>query len=132
LTDPARGRKTVRVIREGERVVPDVAQTPGMIREEAVSSEGRWIGVVKAVPDMVSNWHHHGANDTYVYVIQGGLRIEYGPEGKEHAEAGPGDFLHIPRDTVHREASGGTEGAESVVFRVGGGEVLFNVDGPEG
>jgi uncharacterized RmlC-like cupin family protein len=57
-----------------------------MIREEAVSSEGRWIGVVKAVPDMVSNWHHHGANDTYVYVIQGGLRIEYGPEGKEHAE----------------------------------------------
>jgi uncharacterized RmlC-like cupin family protein len=132
LNDPARGRKAVRVIREVERVVPDAAQTPGMIREEAVSSQGQWIGVVKAVPGMVSGWHHHGANDTYVYVMGGRLRVEYGPGGKEVAEAGPGDFLHIPRDTVHREASGSPEGAESVVFRVGGGEVLFNVDGPEG
>ena len=132
MSDPARARGSVRLIREGERVVPDAAQTPGMIREEAVSSEGRWVGVVKASPDMVSGWHHHGANDTYVYVIVGRLRVEYGPGGQEVAEAGPGDFLLIPQDTVHREASGSPEGAESVVFRVGGGEVLFNVDGPEG
>lgn len=124
--------KSVRVIRQADRFLPDAAQTPGMIREEAVSSESMWFGVVKAVPHMVSGWHHHGANDTYVYLIRGGLRIEYGPGGHELAEAGPGDFLHIPRDSVHREASSGPEGTESVVFRVGGGEVLFNVDGPEG
>lgn len=132
MNDPARARSSVRVIREWERLLPDAAETPGLIREEAVSSEGLWIGVVKAAPDIVSGWHHHGANDTYVYVIGGRLRVEYGPGGQAVAEAGPGDFLHIPRDTVHREAGGGHEGAESVVFRVGGGEVLFNVDGPEG
>jgi uncharacterized RmlC-like cupin family protein len=102
-----------------------------MIREEAFSSEGLWVGFVKSSPGMASGWHHHGEHETFVYVIRGGLRIEYGSGGREHAEAGPGDFLHIPNGSVHREASGGPEGAESVVFRVGSGEVLVNVDGPE-
>jgi uncharacterized RmlC-like cupin family protein len=102
-----------------------------MVREEAISSDGLWIGVVKSAPGMASGWHHHGENDTYVYVLRGGLRIEFGPGGRGHAEAGPGDFIQIARGTVHREASGGSEGAESVVFRTGRGHVLFNVDGPE-
>jgi uncharacterized RmlC-like cupin family protein len=125
------GERTVRVVRAAERVVPDSGQSPGMIREEAISSDGVWIGVVKSAPGMTSGWHHHGENDTYVYVLRGGLGIEFGPGGGEHAEAGPGDFLHIPSGIVHREASDGPAGAESVVFRTGGGQVLFNVDGPE-
>ena len=127
----AGGRQIVRVIRAAERVAPETAQSAGMIREEAISSEGLWIGVVKSAPGMASGWHHHGEHDTYVYVIRGGLRIEYGPGGREQAEASARDVLHIPQKTVHREASGGPEGAESVVFRTGTGQLLFNVDGPE-
>lgn len=125
------GSGPVRVIRATERVIPDAGQSPGMIREEAISSQGLWGGVVKSSPGMASGWHHHGEHETYVYVLRGGLRIDYGAGGREHVEAGPGDFLHIPSQAVHREASGGPEGAESVVFRVGSGQLLFNVEGPE-
>lgn len=125
------GSGPVRVIRATERLIPDAGQSPGMIREEAISSEGLWGGVVKSSPGMASGWHHHGEHETYVYVLRGGLRIEYGAGGREHAEAGPDDFLHIPSNAVHREASRGPEGAESVVFRVGSGQLLYNVEGPE-
>jgi uncharacterized RmlC-like cupin family protein len=125
------GRGPVRLIRATDRVIADAGQSPGMIREEAMSSEGVWAGFVKSSPGMASGWHHHGEHDTFVYVLRGALRIEYGAGGREHAEGGPGDFLHIPARAVHREASGRPEGAESVVFRVGSGELLFNLEGPE-
>jgi uncharacterized RmlC-like cupin family protein len=32
---------------------------------------------------MSSGWHHHGEHDTAVYVVDGGLRMEFGPEGRE-------------------------------------------------
>jgi hypothetical protein len=47
--------------------------------------------------------------------------------GTESVEGGPGDFVRIPRGVVHRE---GNPGNEAIVFRVGEGEVLVNVDGP--
>ena len=43
---------------------------------------------------------------------------------------GPGDFVLIPKGVVHREGNPGTKPNEAIVFRVGEGEVLVNVDGP--
>jgi uncharacterized RmlC-like cupin family protein len=119
-----------RVIGPKDRVVPDAGQTPRMVREEALSSEGMWLGVVRTEPGMVSAWHHHGDNDTYLYVLSGRLGVDYGARGAESLEAGAGDFMVIPKRLVHRES--GTEATEIVVFRVGHGQVLFNVDPPEG
>jgi uncharacterized RmlC-like cupin family protein len=40
-------------------------------------------GFVRTQPHMSSGWHHHGEHDTAVYVVDGGLRMEFGPEGRE-------------------------------------------------
>jgi uncharacterized RmlC-like cupin family protein len=46
--------------------------------------------------------------------------------------ASPGDFVRIGRGVVHREGTAaGSNGVEVVLVRVGQGEPVVNVDGPE-
>ncbi len=118
----------VRVVREGERSVG--AATAGMIREEAVSTEGSWAGLVRTEPRMTSGWHHHGEYETAFYVVSGSVRLEFGAQGRESAEAGPGDFVRVPRGAIHRESNPLDEEGAFIVFRAGSGESVVNVDGP--
>lgn len=39
-------------------------------------------------------WLHHGDNDTIDYVLEGEIRIEYGPGGRRRADIKKGDFFH--------------------------------------
>lgn len=122
---------TVRVIRAGEMGVA-AATTPGMDRREAFADEGAWAGTVRTEAGVITGWHIHADYDTYVYVITGSARIEYGPGGSLGDDAGPGDFVLIPRGLVHREGtSAGSNGVEAVLVRVGRGELVTNVDGPD-
>jgi uncharacterized RmlC-like cupin family protein len=111
-----------------ERIEGD--QTPGMIREQAIAVEGMWAGLVRTEPQMVSGWHHHGDYDTSIYVVSGSLRMESGPGGAEVVEAGPGDFLHVPKGAIHREGNPGREESHIVVVRAGHGPAVINVGGP--
>jgi uncharacterized RmlC-like cupin family protein len=104
--------------------------TPGMTREQAIAIDGMWSGITRTAPGAVSGWHHHGAYDSTIFVVSGQLRMESGPAGGEVIEAGPGDFLLVPRGAVHREGNPGAEASEIVVVRAGRGEPVFNVDGP--
>ncbi len=104
--------------------------TPGMDRQEAVATGRTWSGVARTEPGMVSGWHHHGEYETTIYVLSGGLRMEFGPGGASTVEAAPGDFVHVPRGVVHREANPSGEPAELVLFRAGQGDSTINVDGP--
>src|SRR6266542_1908560 len=90
------------------------------------------IGVEEGAGDGVggSSGHHHGDYQTFAYVVSGRARIEFGPAGAQTAEAGPGDFLHIPSHIVHRESNPAEEEQQVVLFRVGTGTSLINVDGP--
>ncbi len=115
-------------VRPAERVLGD--PTPGKVREQAIAVDGLWSGFVRTEPGETSGWHHHGEYDTSVYVIEGTVRIEFGPGGAHAVEAGPGDFLHIPKHVVHREGNSGTTVAQEVVTRSGTGPVTINVDGP--
>lgn len=117
------------LIRPNDRRQP-AQQTPGMSREEAIAAAGLWVGTVRTEPEMASAWHHHDEHDTYVYVLAGRLRIESGPGGADVVEAGPEDFLHIPAHAIHREVTAGRSAVRAVLFRVGGGQVVVNVDGP--
>ena len=110
----------------------ETSQTPGMNRKEAFAPEGAWVGTVKMKPGLVSGWHHHGEYETYAYVTKGQARFEYGPDGGEAIEAGPGDFAFIPARTVHREVNPGSHESVVVLFRMGPGKPVFNVDGPDG
>jgi uncharacterized RmlC-like cupin family protein len=104
--------------------------TPGIVREEAVQTDGMWAGFVRTEPEMASGWHHHGEYDSTIYVLTGSLRMEFGPGGEVIFEAGPGDFVFVGKRAVHRESNPSPEEATLVVVRTGHGEPVVNVDGP--
>ena len=112
-----------------ERV--DGPPTPGMDRFTAVASDRLWAGGARTEPGMVSGWHHHGDHESAIYVLSGVLRMEFGPGGSEMFDAGPGDFVHVPRGAIHREGNPTEAVADVIVIRAGTGESVFNVEGPE-
>ncbi len=106
--------------------------TPGMVREEAVSTDRMWAGLVRTAAGMVSGWHHHGDYESTIYVLSGALRMEFGRNGGEVLDAVPGDFLYVAPGAIHREGNP-TEGeSHIVVVRSGSGKPVVNTDGPEG
>ena len=118
----------VRRIAPADRVLGDA--TPGMVREQAVAVEGMWSGFVRTEAHTTSGWHHHGGYDTSIYVATGGLRMECGPGGEVVVDAGPGDFVFVPRGAVHREGNPTDDESHLVVVRAGTGPAVVNVDGP--
>ncbi len=106
------------------------AQTPGMVREEAFKDSAMWSGYVRTAPGMISGWHHHGDYETVIYVVTGSIRIESGAEGREVADAQPGDFILVPKHAIHRESNPSNQECGVVVIRVGTGAPVTNVDAP--
>jgi uncharacterized RmlC-like cupin family protein len=114
------------------RVVPgselsEADPTPGMVRKKALQLPGLWAGQVETAPGITSGWHHHDANESSLYVVSGVLRLEF--EGHEgYVEAHPGDFVHVPAHTIHRESNPTDEAALIIVARAGDGIPTVNVD----
>jgi uncharacterized RmlC-like cupin family protein len=101
-----------------------------MTREQAIAIPGMWAGLVRTEAHVTTGWHHHADYDTSIYVVSGSLRMESGPGGSQVVEAGPGDFLHVPKGAIHREGNPGAEESQLVVVRAGHGPAVVNVDGP--
>jgi uncharacterized RmlC-like cupin family protein len=120
----------VRLVPPGDRVEGD--RTHGMTREQAIAVDGLWAGLVRTEAHTTTGWHHHGDYETSIYVARGLLRMESGPGGSHVIDAGPGDFLHVPRGAIHREGNPGDEESHIVVVRAGRGPAVVNVDGPAG
>jgi uncharacterized RmlC-like cupin family protein len=119
----------VRLIAQHDLVEAD--PTPGMRRRRAIEAPGLWAGLVHTDPGASSGWHHHGEHETSLYVVAGTLRLSFGPGGASQVEAGPGEFLHVPAHTVHRESNPGTDTSTAVIARAGRGAPTVNVDGPD-
>ena len=118
----------VEIVRAADLVGAD--PTPGMSRFRAFEAAGLWAGRVETQPGAVSGWHHHDVNETSLYVVSGVLRLEF--EGYDgHLDAGPGDFVHVPAFTVHRESNPTGEPSVAVIARAGGGIATVNVERPE-
>ena len=100
--------------------------TPGMDRREAFAHAGAWAGTVTMEPGTASGWHHHGGHASYLYVRSGRARFE--SRSGRALDCGPGDFIFIPPEEVHRELNPGPEPSQVVLFRVGSGEVVVNVE----
>ena len=121
-------QRPVRVVRDED--LQDADPTPGMRRRRAVEAPGLWAGLVHTEPRAASGWHHHGEHETSLFVVRGRMRLEFGPGGQDAVEAGPGEFLHVPAGTVHRESNPSDEESVAVVARAGRGAPTVNVDGP--
>src|SRR6478735_6163618 len=116
------------IVRPEELVEAD--PTYGMRRERAFEVPGLWAGRVTTAAGAVSGWHHHDSNESGLFVVRGVLRFECeGVEG--HLDAGPGDFVHVPSFTVHRESNPTGEPSVAVIARAGGGIATVNVERPE-
>ena len=118
----------VRYVPPGDRVAGHA--TPGMVREQAVSTDGMWAGFVRTAAGETSAWHHHGEYESSIYVVSGRLRMESGRGGSEVIEAGAGDFCYVPPGAIHRELNPGDEESHLIVVRAGSGPAVVNVDGP--
>ena len=118
------------------RVAPDQrtegAATAGMVREEAVATDGMWAGLVRTEAGMVSGWHHHAGYETAIYVISGALHMEFGAGGTETVDGLPGDFLYVAPGAVHRESNPSDQESHIVVVRSGSGVPVVNVEGAPG
>ncbi len=87
---------------------PGTAQTPGSLRLAAVSrdqgiSTGLWGGTFLVEPGARTGIHHHGEQETIVYVPEGEALVRWGERGESEARVGAGDFLHVPAFTPHLE-----------------------------
>lgn len=103
--------------------------TPGMERYEAVVLDDVWSGVMRAEPGSTSGWHHHGDHDTVAYVVRGAFRVEF---AGGVVQGDPGDFVHVPAHTVHREHNPTGERSEVVIVRRGTGPVVEDAEAPAG
>lgn len=100
-----------------------------MLRKRAFELPMLWAGQVETAPGAVSGWHHHDRNETSLYIVSGVLRLEF--EGSEgYLDATPGDFVHVPAFTVHRESNPTDKPSVAVIARAGGGIPTVNVDPP--
>lgn len=102
-----------------------------MERRQLFLRHGRWADWIRNDAGDVSGWHHHAANETYVYVSSGSVTIDYGPGGSDSVTARAGDFFIVPSQTIHRERTGADADLEAFIIRLGGEPEHVEVDGPE-
>ena len=105
--------------------------TPDAERRRQWERGGRWAAWIRNDAGDVSGWHHHAANETYVYVSRGSLTFEFGPGGGESVVVRGGDFAFVPAWTIHRETTGPDADLEAFVIRIGGEPEHVNTEGPE-
>ncbi|MCZ7578499.1 MAG: cupin domain-containing protein [Dehalococcoidia bacterium] len=125
----------VKVIRPGERD-SSTAQTPGMKREAGISasltgSQGLWMGTAVNAPGASSGAHHHGENESGIYILRGRVRFRWGPKLENVVDTEPGDFIFVPPYEVHLEENlDPAEEAELLLARNSQDQVVVNVPDP--
>ena len=98
----------------GIRIVPPseffagTAQTSGSVRQAAICAEtdvhtNLWGGTFLVEPGAATGIHHHGEQNTIVYVLEGESLVLWGEKGEHSAVAKAGDFVHVPAWLVHKE-----------------------------
>jgi uncharacterized RmlC-like cupin family protein len=109
------------------------AQTTGMRRLAAISrdlvgSEGLWAGIMLAEPHTASSVHHHGPQETVVYVLSGRSKVRWGSWLEHEVDLEAGDFLFIPPYVVHQEINPSPDQpTQWIVVRNGPEAVVVNL-----
>lgn len=91
-----------------EQFSAGTSQTSGSQRQAAICAElgissGMWGGTFLVEPNAQTGIHHHGSQETIVYVLEGESLVEWGERGEHSATVHAGDFLHVPAGLPHRE-----------------------------
>jgi uncharacterized RmlC-like cupin family protein len=86
----------------------ETQQTPGSLRLSAIAAmhgivSSLWAGVFVVEPSAKTGIHHHGEQDTVVYVLEGEACVRWGDLGEHSVTVRAGDFLHVPSWLPHQE-----------------------------
>jgi len=68
-------------------------------------ASGLWAGTFLVEPGAKTGIHHHGAQETIVYVLEGEALVRWGEKGAVSATVRAGDFLHVPAWLIHQEVN---------------------------
>jgi uncharacterized RmlC-like cupin family protein len=98
---------TVSIVHPSE-MSSQTQQTPGSQRMSAIAAvhgilSSLWAGIFIVEPSAKTGIHHHGEQDTVVYVLEGQATVRWGDFGEHSATVGAGDFLHVPSWLPHQE-----------------------------
>ena len=123
----------VRVV-HGDQLDTNTPQTPGMNRAAAINfarvgAQKLWAGTVTIHPNAKTGAHHHGALESVIYVVSGKARMRWGEHLEFTAEAGPGDFIHVPPYVPHQEINANpNEALQCVLVRSDNEATVINLD----
>jgi uncharacterized RmlC-like cupin family protein len=86
----------------------ETQQTSGSLRMSAIAAmhgivSSLWAGIFVVEPSAKTGIHHHGEQDTVVYVLEGEATVRWGDFGEHSATVAAGDFLHVPGWLPHQE-----------------------------
>ena len=68
-----------------------------------------WAGIFVVEPSAKTGIHHHGEQDTVVYVLEGEANVRWGKFGEHSVRVRAGDFLHVPSWLPHQELNPSNE-----------------------
>lgn len=80
--------------------------------------------------EIVSEWHHHGDNHVFGYVLEGDGFVEWGTGEDERKLVGTNECFHIPAEFVHRDRSVSDGRQEYVLWLTGSDPRTVHLDGP--
>ncbi|MDB5442680.1 MAG: mannose-6-phosphate isomerase [Phenylobacterium sp.] len=118
----------------GDQLDDNTPQTPGMHRAAAIDkaragAQKLWAGTVHIHAGAKTGAHHHGALESVIYVVSGRARMRWGEKLEFVAEAGPGDFIHVPPYVPHQEINASSDETLScVLVRSDNEAVVVNLD----
>jgi uncharacterized RmlC-like cupin family protein len=92
----------------------ETQQTSGSLRMSAIAAmqgilSSLWAGIFVVEPSAKTGIHHHGEQDTVVYVLEGEASVRWGDFGEHSATVRAGDFLHVPGWLPHQELNSSKE-----------------------
>jgi len=118
-----------------EDATTETAQTYGMVRragvcESTVGASKIWMGETHMAPGVVSGAHHHGENETSIYVLSGNTVFIYMSDGvEERIETRPGDYVYVPPFVPHIESNEHSrEEAVVIIARSSQESIVENLD----
>jgi uncharacterized RmlC-like cupin family protein len=132
MADHSSAGRQVRVVHR-DALDGHTAQTMGMIRDvafDAANPDAAHLSAFRSTvePGAATGAHHHGDQETVLYIVSGSARFRWGERLEHVAEAGPGDFVFVPAHVIHQEVNASAE-AQTVwaVVRSGVDPIVVNL-----
>jgi uncharacterized RmlC-like cupin family protein len=103
----SKAQSTISVVHSAE-LSSETQQTSGSLRMSAIAAihgivSSLWAGMFVVEPSAKTGIHHHGEQDTVVYVLEGEACVRWGNSGEHSTTVRAGDFLHVPSWLPHQE-----------------------------